>query len=197
MTTARNRPSVKLSPRGYDFAGIPTRYFNPGELAALLHLYESIDARVIVEFGVNNGRTPLAAFRNLPNIERYVGVDVTPDYVTNMACQRREIPNVPGELALHDPRFELIVRPRGSFELTTDDLLVCDVAFIDADHSRSGVLNDYALSKELVRPGGLIIFHDDNGLPVVQVTETINDLCASGADIKHVEGTWLAYEVVE
>lgn len=194
MTITRRRESVTLQPRKYDTTGLPTRYFHPGELEALLHLFESVEAKVIIEFGVNTGRNPAAAFRNMPGIERYVGVDVTRDYQTLMQVQRKEIPDHPGELAAHDSRFELIVRPRGSFDLTADDLPECDAVFIDADHSREGVLNDYALAKAKVRPGGIIIFHDDNCLPVVQVTETLNEMCAAGVQIVHVANTWLAFE---
>lgn len=194
MSIARNRKSVSVSPRQYDTSGLPTRFFNPGELAALLHLFEMVDARVIIEFGVNTGRNPAAALRNIPTIDRYVGIDVEQGYETVMPVQRREIPDRPGELAQHDPRFELIVRKNGSFDLTEADLPECDAVFIDADHSRKGVMNDYTLAKARVRPGGIIIFHDDNCLPVVEVTQTLNDLCAQGADIVHVQGTWLAYE---
>jgi predicted O-methyltransferase YrrM len=196
MAITRNRASITINPRTYETDGLPTRYFNPGELDRLLHLYESVSPRVIIEFGVNTGRNVVAALRNIPTIERYVGIDVTPDYVTQMECQRREIPAIPGELALGDERFELIVRPTGSFELTADDLPECDAVFIDADHSRDGVLNDYTLAKTLVRPGGIIIFHDDNCLAAVQVTETLNEMCKAGKAITHVEGTWLAFERV-
>lgn len=192
----RNRPSVEISPRKYDTAGLPTRFFNAGELDRLLHLYESVKPKVIIEFGVHTGRNAVAALRNIPSVERYVGIDVTPDYKTLMPVQRKEVPAQPGELALHDPRFELIVKPRGSFDLTPKDLPLAEVVFIDADHSRAGVENDYALARAVVGVGGIIIFHDDNCLPTVEVTQTLNDFCAAGADIKHVAGTWLSYEVV-
>lgn len=192
----RNRPSIDVQPRPYNTKGLPTRYFNAGELECLLHLFESVDSKVIIEFGVNTGRNAVAAIRNIPTIERYVGVDVTPDYVTKMTCQRKEIPARPGELALGLPQFELIVRPRGTFELTAEDLPQCDAVFIDADHSRLGVLNDRELALQVVRPGGVIIYHDDNCLPVVEVTQALNDLCSQGAVIEHVAGTWLAFERV-
>lgn len=192
----RNRPSVKLHPRRYNTRGLPDRYFLPGELDALLCLLESVSPRVVIEFGVNTGRNPAAALRNLPSIERFIGIDVPPGYVTEMPVQRGEIPEQPGHLAAHDPRFELIIRPRGTFDLTTADLPACDAVFIDADHSRAGVLNDYALARALVRPGGIIIFHDDNCLPVVEVTQTLNELVDEGAEIEHVAGTWLAFELV-
>lgn len=194
MQITRNRPSEKLRPRSYDASGLPTNYFNPGELDALLHLMESVSPAIVVEFGVNAGRTPAAILRNLPSVQRYIGIDVEPGYQTIMPVQRREIPDDPGHLARHDPRFELLLRPRGSFDLKPEDLPTADAFFIDADHSRQGVLNDYALSLKCVRPGGIIIFHDDNCLPVVEVTQTLNELCDKGAEIRHISDTWIAYE---
>jgi len=193
----RNRQSVELSPRNYDVLGLPSRYFNPGELESLLHLFESVDPRVIVEFGVNTGRNAVAALRNIRSIEKYIGIDVTPDYKTIMPVQRGEIPARPGELALGNPCFEVIVKTNGSFDLTADDLPMCDAVFIDADHSRKGVLNDRELSLKIVRPGGIIVYHDDNCLAAVEVTQALNELCDNGANITHVANTWLAYEFVD
>lgn len=153
-------------------------------------------ARTVVEFGCNNGRTAAAVLRNVQTVERYIGVDVPVGYVTPCKVQRREVPDVPGELALVDPRFELILRERGTFDLTADDLPACDVVFIDGDHSESAVLNDRSLAQRIVRPGGLIVYHDDNGLRTVDVSRVLDDLHERGADIQHVAGTWLAYEEV-
>lgn len=194
MRITRNRPSVTLPSCKYDADGLPTRFFNPGELDTLLQLFESVDARVIVEFGCHEGRNAAAALRNLPAVERYIGVDVAPGYVTTMAVQRNEVPAQPGRLAAHDPRFELIVKPRGTFDLVTDDLPQADAVFIDADHSRKGVEHDTMLALAIVKPrGGIVIWHDDNCLPVVEVTQTLNDFCGNGMRIEHVAGTWLAF----
>lgn len=193
MQINRNRPSVTLSPRGYDVSGLPARFFNPGELERLLHLYESVRPRVVVEFGVHEGRNAVAALRNIDSIQRYIGVDVMPDYKTVMTVQRKEVPNHPGRL-VDDQRFELIVRPRGTFDLTAADLPLADAVFIDADHSAIGVENDTELARKIVRPGGIIVWHDDNCLPVVEVTQTLNNYCAWGRRIEHVADTWLAYE---
>jgi predicted O-methyltransferase YrrM len=35
-----------------------------------------------------------------------------------------------------------------------------DVLYIDADHTLAGVTADYEGYRELVRPGGMIVFHD-------------------------------------
>lgn len=196
VTKTRNRPSIKITPRAYDTSGLPERFFNPGELEMLLHLYEMADALTVVEFGVNTGRNVVAACRNIPSIKHYVGVDVTSDYVPAMKAQRNEVPDEPGCLARRLPEFQLIVTPRGTFDLSADDLpCEVEVVFIDADHSRAGVLNDRALAKSILRDGGLIIYHDDNCLDAVEVTETLNELCEAGAEIKHIDGTWLSFEV--
>lgn len=185
---------MTLSPRDYNISGLPARFMHPGELEVLLCLMESVNPKVVVEFGVHTGRNAVAALRNIKTIERYVGVDVEQGYVTRMSAQRKEIPAVPGELALGMPGFELIVRRRGSFELSADDLPKADAVFIDGDHSRVGVLNDTKLARAIIQPGGIVIWHDDNGLKSVEVTQTLNDLCADGAKIEHVQDTWIAYE---
>lgn len=192
----RNRPSIKLEVNQYDLEGIPTRYFNKGEIETLLTLIDSVKAETVIEFGVNNGRTPLAVLRNIKTVKHYVGIDVEMGYKTEMPVQRNEVPAIPGELVLDDARFKLLVSANGSFDLSPNDLPKADVAFIDADHSMRGVLNDYTLARQVVRSGGLIIFHDDNCLPVVEVTQTLNKLVEMGKVINHIEGTWLSYEVV-
>lgn len=195
MSIVRNRPSVRIDPASvgpYDLSGLPTRFLNPGELELLMYLFSG--ARTIVEFGVNEGRNAAAAFRVLPGVELYVGVDVPPGYRSQLPVQRKETPAAPGVLAREDKRFELVLRPRGTFDLTPEDLPEADVVFIDADHSAIGVENDYRLARAIIRPGGVIVFHDDNCLPQVEVTQTLNRFVDDGATIEHIEGTWISYE---
>lgn len=163
----------------------------------LVHLIRGVGARTVVEFGCNNGRTAAAILRNVGSVERYVGVDVPAGYSFACKVQAKEVPSAPGDLALDDARFELLLRDRGTFDLGADDLPACDVVFIDGDHSRAAVLNDRDLAKAIVRPGGLIVYHDDNGLEVVDVSRVLDGLADEGAEIVHVTGTWLAYEVVQ
>ena len=158
------------------------------------HLFDTVSPRVGNAHGVNAGRTPAAELRNLPTVSRYIGVDVLLGYRTLMPVQRNEVPRQPGGLVKDDLRFELVLRERGSFDLAVADLPSADAIFIDADHSREGVMNDYRLARALVRPGGIIVFHDDNCRREVQVTETLNELCAAGAQIVHVHDTWISYE---
>lgn len=179
----------------YDLSGLPDTFLTPVELQYLLDTVAVQKPRVIVEFGVQRGRNPEAILRNFDFVEEYVGIDVTPDHVTAMQCQRKEVPAIAGELAAHRSQYRSIVRPRGSHELIAEDLPQGDLYIIDGDHSALGVLNDRMLAKMSGRSGGRILYHDDNGLPEVQVTQTLAMLRKSeGAIIKHVDGTWWAVE---
>jgi predicted O-methyltransferase YrrM len=192
------RPSVKVQPQPIVLPSqVYKRFFNAGELERLIFLMRMPRPKVVVEFGCHDGRAALALLSNIPSIEKYIGVDVLPGYVTVKECQRKEIPDRPGHLVVGDPRFQLVLRPRGSFDLQVADLPRCDAVFIDADHSRAGVLNDFQLAEQLVNPGGIIVFHDDNRLPVVEVSETLDELHDAGTEIVHVDDTWLAFHRVE
>lgn len=169
---------------------------NPGELEILVALVASVKPRGVLEFGVNEGRTAKVILQHVPGIKLYQGIDVLPGYVTAKEVQRKEIPSDPGWMAEHEFAFQLLALPRGSFDLTAEDLEPCDAVFIDGDHGRAGVLNDTAIARELVRPGGIIIWHDYHDLGTVDVREVLNEMHAAGAPIYHAEKTWLAFERV-
>ena len=169
---------------------------NKGELEILIALMRSVCPQHVIEFGVNEGRTAKAILANVAGVERYTGIDVAPGYVPAKAVQRNEVPAFPGALVEDDPRFELIVRARGSLDLAAADLAPCDAAFIDGDHGREAVLHDTALARALVRPGGIIVWHDYHELGTVDVKTVLDDMSQAGDTIMHVEQTWLAYERV-
>lgn len=150
----------------------------------------------MLEFGVNEGLTAATVLDKIKTIETYQGIDVPVGFVTDRPVQRGEVPQRAGHLAKADPRFELIIRLRGSLDLKPTDLKPCDVAFIDGDHGRKGVMHDTGLASVLVRPGGIIIWHDYNFMDVVDVTACLEEMAAAGRKIVHVEGTWLAFERV-
>lgn len=71
-----------------------------------------------------------------------------------------------------------------------------DCLFIDGDHSEEGVKLDWETYKDLVAPGGLIIFHDwdpPSSTPFNSKTQGAGILCqklkASGLDVKQLVGT--------
>lgn len=175
---------------------------NEGELETLCELARKAKPKTVIEFGINTGRTAKAILREVEGIEKYVGVDVLPGYVTEKHVQRKEIPDLAGELVKDDPRVELIVRKNGSHELEASDLPEADVVFIDGDHSRAGVEKDTALARAVARKGAIIIWHDYNevkdkyGRSAVDVADVLHEMAADGHYIKHVEGTWIAFEIV-
>jgi predicted O-methyltransferase YrrM len=193
----QKRATVTINAPKADLNGLPSRYVFSGELDVLIELVRSVDARCVAEFGCNNGRTALAVLRNVPSVERYIGVDVPAGYSFACKVQAKEVPTIPGELALDDPQFELKLRPRGTFDLTAGDLPSCDLVFVDGDHSEAAVRHDRDLALRVVRSGGLIVYHDDNGLRTVDVSRVLDDLADGGADIQHVAGTWFAVERVK
>lgn len=162
----------------------------------LVALANSVSPKVVVEIGVNEGLTARALLRNVEGIESYTGIDVLPGYVTACEVQRREVPAFPGRFAQADPRFTLMLKKRGTLDLIASDLPAADLVFIDGDHGREAVLHDTALARAIVRPGGIIIWHDYHHQGSVDVAEVLEEMAAAGSPIRHVEGTWLAFERV-
>lgn len=151
----------------------------------------------MVEFGANNGRTARLILDNVASLKRYVGVEVPHGYITDKAVQRAEVPEKPGELAFSDPRFRLIVSGRGSHDLDDEDIGQVDVAFIDGDHGRKGVIRDTQIAMGCVRPGGIVIWHDYHDLDTVDVRAVLDQRNSEGAAaMRHVKSTWLAFERV-
>ncbi len=199
-------PRERLDLRPANWNAIPhqsrVRFLHPGEMEVIVALLRSVKAEEVVEFGCQNGRTARVLLDTLPEIFRYVGIDVTPEHVTSNVVQRKEVPAIAGEFALGDPRFDLIVKPRGSHDVEADEIGMVDAAFIDGDHSRAGVENDYRLALQVVRNGGIVIAHDyhhlrdKEGKPLVDVEDVLHELAAKGRKIEHVDGTWIAFERV-
>lgn len=214
-------PQSQLDLRGMDLAGLPPRFMNTGEREVIIALMKGVKARRVLEIGCHTGGTALGILRNVRTIDTYVGIDVPSGYVTEKSVQRGEIPVQAGQHVLGDERFHLMVRPRGSFEIGAVELMHAgfhavdvtqhgdtsvkwamsgsekfDAVFIDGDHGRAGVENDTRLAREILRPGGVIIWHDYHNLGTVDVREVLDEMHASGAPITHVAGTWVAYEYV-
>lgn len=184
----------QLDVQPIDWTGLSKRFMNPGELEVLVALVRSVSPRAVIEFGCNEGRTAAALLREIPSIARYQGIDVLPGYVTAKPVQRREIAERPAWMVIDDPRFDLILRRRGSLDLTVGDLWPCDACFIDGDHGREAVLHDTSLARRLVRPGGIIVWHDYHDLGTVDVREVLDERAANGAPLTHVEDTWFVFE---
>ncbi|WP_038163337.1 glycosyltransferase family 10 [Verrucomicrobium sp. BvORR106] len=72
-----------------------------------------------------------------------------------------------------------------------------DIVFVDGSHEQFTVFADTLHARQILKPGGWIIWHDYKVIdePGRQVFAAVNDLDEHefGGQIHHVEGTWLAY----
>lgn len=55
-----------------------------------------------------------------------------------------------------------------------------DLVFIDGDHSSEGISNDYFYAMQLIRPGGMIAFHDYGEDSCPEVREKLDELFPRG-----------------
>lgn len=179
---------------GETFGEFPKRMMSDEDRRAIIGLLRSINCETFAEFGVHEGFTAKVILDNVPTIKRYVGVDVTPDYVPAIAAQLKEVPTDPARLVKDDPRFELIVRKRGSLDATPGTIGRCDAILIDGDHSRAAVEHDTTLARTCVRPGGLVIWHDY--VNVGDVVDALEGYAALGDPILNAAGTWVAFQKI-
>lgn len=195
-------PQSALDVRPIEWMGLPRRFLNLGEAEVLVALMRSVNARRVLEIGCNEGRTAKLMLANVPSIERYVGIDVPPGYQFACAVQKNEVPKNPGHYAQEHKAFELVLRARGSLDLMPQDLVPgdapkFDAVFIDGDHSRAAVVRDSVLADYVVRPGGMIIWHDYHDLGTVDVRDVLHERESPwGTLMEHVEGTWIVMQRV-
>lgn len=171
-------------------AGLYSHYLGPQETGLLIQLVQSVSPKVMIEFGCNLGITARWVLDKVPSLERYVGIDVPPTHVPTLRCQIDEVPEEAGRYVV-DQRFFLLLQP--SLELSADSLEPCDAVFIDGDHSYKAVVHESKLAREVVRPGGIIVWHDFQN-PAVEVTQALTEL---DWPIMSLRGSWLAFMRIE
>ena len=186
-------PQSSVGVSSINWHGLPHRYINDGEMEVLVALARSVNAETAIEIGCNEGRTSRLLLENVRTLGKLVGIDVMPGYEFAKPVQRNEVPPRPGIYALGHPGFELIIRKFGSFDVRPDELPAADFIFIDGDHGREAVTHDTALAKVLIRPGGIIAWHDYHERGNVDVKPVLDELRAAGDDIQCVESTWIAF----
>jgi predicted O-methyltransferase YrrM len=185
-------PQSDIDVQPIDWLGLPRDYCQPGEMEILIAMARSVKPRRMLEIGVRDGRTAKLMLHHLPTLELYYGIDVPLTYQPQLTHQRNEMTDALGKFARGDRRFELIVREHGSLDLSKDDLLPCDVIYIDGDHGDRAVRHDSVLALDLIRSGGLIVWHDYHNGSTVDVKAVLDEL-AHAFPLKLIENTWFAY----
>jgi cephalosporin hydroxylase len=133
------------------------------EVLWLLELLEQLRPRTVVEIGTDEGGTLLLWTRVAAPDALFVAVDARP---LGMLGRFSAYAVVRRGLARGQQHIELVMPADSQSEATvervrglTGDRPV-DFLFIDGDHSYEGVKRDFEPWGPLVRPGGIIAFHD-------------------------------------
>jgi hypothetical protein len=186
--------NLPVGPMPVDWQDLPPTYLNFGELEIIVALLRAAARQdIIVEIGLAEGRTAKAILRELPHVQKYIGIDTSDaGYQPKLRSQWTERSPSPGYLALNEPRFDRWLLPRGSLDLTADDFPPVDAVFIDGDHSSEVVRHDSDLARAIVREGGIVIWHDASNVSV-EVHSVLTRLVNEGWPINQIEGTWLAF----
>jgi predicted O-methyltransferase YrrM len=139
------------------------------EAAYLYRLVRQARPRAVVEIGRLRGGSTLllaAAVRDDATLYsydlpvRYRGMDGGSLDAQLMAALRR--------YGLSD-RVRLMVEDSRTADLPEP---VCDLLFVDGDHSYEGVRADYLHWRDVLRPGGHVLFHDAVAVPDFTPTST-------------------------
>lgn len=136
-----------------------------GEITALVQRVSALKPRIIVELGTRGGGTLMLWSQCSEPLRLLVSIDLPGGiHGGGYPMQRAKLyrafnanrPSCRLELLRLDSQQEGTVAKLK--QLLAGDPI--DFLFIDADHRYEGVKRDYELYSPLVRPGGLIAFHD-------------------------------------
>lgn len=162
-------------------------------------------ARRIFEFGTCTGKTTYLVARNSPADARITTLTLAPDDVRDYAKEsgdsRRNTRAALRESTLThflyngtavEAKVEQLFGDSKAFD-ETPYLESCDLIFVDGSHAYSYVVSDSRKALRMVKPGGLILWHDYVGPEEEGVFRGLNELSAS-VPVVHVEGTsFVAY----
>lgn len=124
------------------------------EITTLIEKLRKLDPRIVVEIGTHKGGNSFLFSHALPSVRRVVGVDLWVQNAPKLIFFARH-----GQIyrALHGDSRTANMRQLVEKQLKGQAV---DFLFIDGDHSYNGVRADFQLYAPLVRPGGIVAFHD-------------------------------------
>lgn len=139
----------------YDFAaGFMPAHQIRSEIVRFLDFARRIQPKTVMEIGTAEGGTNFLLGATLPDVTLTVALDL---YVQNTEFLRTFCRPGLNQVFLHGSSFA----PK-TINLVHNTLSgrPLDILFIDGDHSYAGAKADFDAYAPLVRPGGLIAFHD-------------------------------------
>ena len=160
-------------------------------------------SKLIFEFGTCTGKTTYLLARNAPPDARIVTLTLapeqTPAYAAVAGDSRRDRRAALKESAYTEffytdtPVETRITQLFGDSQAFDESEYVgqCDMIFVDGSHAASYVESDSRKALRMVKPGGLIFWHDYRGPGRAPgVFKTLNRL-AKRLPLRHIEGTTL------
>lgn len=164
----------------------------------------SKQARTFFEFGTCTGKTSYLWSRNAPPDSRIVTLTLAPEqrerYVTAPGDDRRDARFALDESNFTDflysgtPESARIEQHFGDSKSFDEEAFTnwADLVFVDGAHAESYVHSDSAKALRIVKPGGLILWHDYVGPhDAPGVFRALNALSKS-LPIRHIRGTTFA-----
>ena len=161
-------------------------------------------ARCLFEFGTCTGKTAYLWARNAPEDAKIVTVTLAPDHIADTQTEAGDDPRDVSYATLESSHTKFLysdsVDAHKVEQLFADSKTLditpwagqCDVVFVDGSHAYSYVMSDSAKALELLRPGGLVLWHDYAGpLHSPGVYRALNEL-AIRLPIVRIAGTSLA-----
>ena len=159
-------------------------------------------AKVLFEFGTCTGRTTYLWARNSPPDARIITLTLGPEQVATYRKESGDA-STATRIALGESRFQDFYYSGTEVEGKVLQLFgdskafdespwagQCDLVFVDGSHARSYVASDSRKALRLVRPGGLVLWHDYRGYKLKGVFRTLNELARS-LPLVHIRGTSL------
>lgn len=176
----------------------------PAELMFIAALVRQRQPAVCFEIGTFDGRTTENIAANQPAGGRCYTLDLPPEDVGKaalpLACGDTSYIDKPASGARlskrsREERITPLFGDSGTFDFSPWDNRV-DLMFVDGSHSYEYVLSDTEAAWKMVKPGGLILWHDYASRWWPGVTRALNQLQTQDArfpGIRHIRGTTLCF----
>ena len=140
----------------------------PDEIRWLFELVLALAPRTVLEIGLDEGGTLFLWTRAAAGDAHLIANDTRPPGPLGL---RSPFPLVRRAFARDAQRIDLLMGTDSHDSSTAERVQrllgarKLDFLFVDGDHSRDGVWQDFSMYGPLVRPGGLIAFHDVSRRP--------------------------------
>ncbi len=158
-------------------------------------------ATQMFEFGTCTGKTAYLWARNAPADARVVTLTLAPDQQVEYAKASGDA-TTDTKFALRESAFEHFLYSGTPYEHAVTQLYGdskqfdetawrdwADLVFVDGSHAHSYVESDSAKAMRIVRPGGLVLWHDYAGPRHAPGVFSVLNALSKTVELRHVRGT--------